>query len=81
VVRVFDYPAEYVAKGKRLKIIARNGTGYDSIDLPACKEHGVIVTNVPGGNAPVRSSTPAAHRVKADRSRPLASSPLPSPLP
>ncbi|KAK4685902.1 hypothetical protein P7C73_g4236, partial [Tremellales sp. Uapishka_1] len=35
----------------KLQIIARNGTGVDSIDLEACKKRGVVVTNWPGGNA------------------------------
>ncbi|MDR1535044.1 MAG: phosphoglycerate dehydrogenase [Planctomycetota bacterium] len=34
-----------------LKIIARFGTGYDSIDLDAARRHGVMVTNTPGLNA------------------------------
>lgn len=35
----------------KLKFIARNGTGYDSIDKQTCLEKGIIVTNNPGGNA------------------------------
>ena len=31
----------------RLKIIARNGVGYDSVDLTALDQHGVILTNTP----------------------------------
>ena len=31
----------------RLKVIARHGVGYDSIDVPAMTEAGVIVTNTP----------------------------------
>ena len=37
----------------RIKAICRNGTGTDTIDLEECKRRGVIVTNVPGGNAKV----------------------------
>lgn len=38
-------------KAPRLKAICRNGTGLDGIDLDECKRRGVVVTNVPGGNA------------------------------
>ena len=31
----------------RLKVIARHGVGYDSVDVPAMTEAGVIVTNTP----------------------------------
>src|SRR3981081_389217 len=31
--------------GQRLKIVARMGVGYDSIDVPACTANGVILTN------------------------------------
>jgi lactate dehydrogenase-like 2-hydroxyacid dehydrogenase len=30
-----------------LKVVASSGVGYDSIDIAACNEHGVIVTNTP----------------------------------
>jgi lactate dehydrogenase-like 2-hydroxyacid dehydrogenase len=35
------------AKGG-LKIIARNGTGYDMIDIELCRELGIAVSNLPG---------------------------------
>jgi D-3-phosphoglycerate dehydrogenase len=31
----------------RVKIIARNGVGYDSVDLAACSRRGIVVTNTP----------------------------------
>jgi len=31
----------------RLKVVARHGVGYDSVDVPAATEAGVIVTNTP----------------------------------
>lgn len=31
----------------RLKIIARNGVGYDTVDLPAASAKGIVVTNTP----------------------------------
>ncbi|MDD5017732.1 MAG: phosphoglycerate dehydrogenase [Eubacteriales bacterium] len=36
----------------KLKVIARFGTGYDSVDLEEAKKHGIVVTNCPGLNAP-----------------------------
>ena len=33
----------------RLKIVARHGVGYDSVDVAACAERGVVVTNAPLG--------------------------------
>lgn len=31
----------------RLKIVARNGVGYDTVDVPALTEKGILVTNTP----------------------------------
>ena len=31
----------------RLKIVARNGVGFDSVDLRACEAKGIVVTNTP----------------------------------
>ncbi|MHB1134487.1 MAG: C-terminal binding protein [Chloroflexota bacterium] len=39
---------EVLAAGARLRIVARYGIGYDTIDVPAATERGVVVTNVPG---------------------------------
>lgn len=43
--RRFD--AEVLAAAPRLKHVARFGAGYDTIDLSACSDAGVIVTNTP----------------------------------
>lgn len=54
---------------RRLKIIARFGVGYDSVDVPACTEQGVILTTTPNGvRRPVAASVIAfmlalAHRI------------------
>ncbi|GAA5968483.1 hypothetical protein JCM11641_007651 [Rhodosporidiobolus odoratus] len=37
--------------GARLKIIARNGIGYDNVPIAACRELGICATNQPGSNA------------------------------
>jgi D-3-phosphoglycerate dehydrogenase / 2-oxoglutarate reductase len=41
----------HLAVAPNLKIVARYGTGYDSVDLTAAARRGVIVTNTPGANA------------------------------
>jgi D-3-phosphoglycerate dehydrogenase len=38
-------------KADRLKVISRYGVGVDNVDLEACKEKGIIVTNTPGANS------------------------------
>ena len=42
---------ETLAAAKNLQVIARFGTGMDSVDVEAAKRHRVIVTNCPGLNA------------------------------
>jgi D-3-phosphoglycerate dehydrogenase len=43
--------------GKRLKLIARFGVGYDTVDVPALTENGVILTITPDGvRRPVATS-------------------------
>jgi D-3-phosphoglycerate dehydrogenase len=45
------------APGKRLKLIARFGVGYDTVDVPACTENGVVLTITPDGvRRPVATS-------------------------
>jgi D-3-phosphoglycerate dehydrogenase len=41
----------HLAAAPKLKIVARYGTGYDSVDLAAAARRGVLVTNTPGANA------------------------------
>lgn len=40
--------AEQLAQAKQLKMISIAATGFDVIDVPACTEHGVVVSNVRG---------------------------------
>jgi lactate dehydrogenase-like 2-hydroxyacid dehydrogenase len=40
--------AVFDAAGRRARIVANYGVGFDRIDLAAAREHGVVVTNTPG---------------------------------
>ena len=42
-----DFTPSVIKNASNLKIIARRGIGYDKIDLPSCRERGIIVTNTP----------------------------------
>lgn len=63
-----------------LKVVAVHGAGVDPVDIPACTERGVLVTNAPGANANavaelvfglmlalLRGIPGAAHKAKAER--------------
>ncbi len=45
------YTHASLAAGDKLEIVCRAGVGYDSIDVAACTQHGVAVTNAPASNA------------------------------
>jgi glyoxylate reductase len=49
LVSTFDYkvPRELIASMPRLHLIANFGAGYNNIDLDACRERGIRVTNTP----------------------------------
>src|SRR5260370_29981747 len=53
-----NVPVEVVSgPDRRVQIVARMGVGYDSVDVKACTEHGVILTNTPDGvRRPVATS-------------------------
>ncbi|MCS7279046.1 MAG: phosphoglycerate dehydrogenase [Thermodesulfobacteriaceae bacterium] len=42
---------EVIERAKNLKVIGRAGTGLDNVDLQSANEKGIVVMNVPGGNA------------------------------
>ena len=46
---VFDIPipAELIALGKRLRLIANYAVGYNNIDIEYARTHGITVTNTP----------------------------------
>ena len=51
LARTAPYPAEVIAAGKKLKIIARFGVGTDNIDAKFAEEQGIWVTIAKGANA------------------------------
>lgn len=50
IVGVARVSRELLAEHPRLRIIARRGVGYDSVDTTAAAEYGKFVTIAPGGN-------------------------------
>lgn len=51
IVRSDKATREVISAAKNLKVIVRAGAGYDSIDLQACTDHGVVAMNTPGQNS------------------------------
>lgn len=52
LVRIGTLSREIIERLPRLKVVALHGVGVDQVDVAAATEHGVYVTNVPGGNTP-----------------------------
>src|SRR5262245_23846105 len=44
------YTRRVIASCPELRVIARNGVGYDAVDVAAATEHGIAVTVTPGVN-------------------------------
>jgi D-3-phosphoglycerate dehydrogenase / 2-oxoglutarate reductase len=51
IVRNRTLDANLLDHCAKLKVIAKHGAGYDNIDVGAATAHGIVVANVPGGNA------------------------------
>lgn len=51
IMRSSELPKEVINAGKQLKIISRNGTGINNVDVAAATEAGVLVAKVNGANA------------------------------
>lgn len=49
LVSTYDYPVQkdVLAEGKKLKLVANFGVGFNNIDIDWCKGHGILVTNTP----------------------------------
>jgi len=59
LLRTAPLPAEVIEAGRKLKVVARHGVGFDNIDVSKATEHGVWVTFAPESNA----STVAEHTI------------------
>ena len=51
LVRYYQSGAELLGRTPNLLIVSTNGAGYDTVDVKACTERGVLVVNQSGGNA------------------------------
>jgi D-3-phosphoglycerate dehydrogenase len=51
MVRGSKIRAEDLARAKKVKIISKQGVGYDNIDVAAAKQHGIPVVRTPGVNS------------------------------
>jgi len=51
MVRGSKIRAEDLARAKKVKIISKQGVGYDNIDVAAAKKHGIPVVRTPGVNS------------------------------
>jgi D-3-phosphoglycerate dehydrogenase / 2-oxoglutarate reductase len=52
LVRIGTLSREIIERLPNLKVVALHGVGVDQVDVAAATEHGIYVTNVPGGNTP-----------------------------
>src|SRR5215472_17131468 len=50
LARHYHAGAELLAHTPNLLIVSTNGAGYDTVDVKACSEHGILVVNQAGGN-------------------------------
>ncbi len=51
LARHYHAGAELLGRAPNLLIVSTNGAGYDTVDMKACTERGVLVVNQSGGNA------------------------------
>ena len=51
ILRTAKVDEEVLAAGKKLRIVARHGAGYDNLDVKAAKEKGIITTYSPDTTA------------------------------
>lgn len=52
LVRIGTLSREIIEHLPNLEVVALHGVGVDQVDVAAATEHGIWVTNVPGGNMP-----------------------------
>jgi D-3-phosphoglycerate dehydrogenase len=51
IVRTFQVREADIGQARRLRIVAKHGSGVDNIDIAAANRKGIVVTNTPGANA------------------------------
>ena len=51
ILRIFKAPRAVIERNPKLKMIMRWGAGFDSVDIEAAGQRGILVTNTPGANA------------------------------
>jgi D-3-phosphoglycerate dehydrogenase / 2-oxoglutarate reductase len=51
LARHYHTGAEFLKKTPNLLLVSTNGAGYDTVDLNACTERGILAVNQTGGNA------------------------------
>ena len=51
IMRSSELPAEVIDAGKQLKIISRNGTGINNVNVDEATKKGILVAKVNGANA------------------------------
>ena len=50
LARQFHVDASLIERAPNLLIVSTNGAGYDTVDVKACTDAGVLVVNQAGGN-------------------------------
>ena len=51
LARHYHTSADFLKKTPNLLLVSTNGAGYDTVDVKACTERGILVVNQTGGNA------------------------------
>ena len=51
MVRMTPLRAADIARAKKVRIISKQGVGYDTVDVVAAKKHGIVVCRTPGVNS------------------------------
>jgi D-3-phosphoglycerate dehydrogenase / 2-oxoglutarate reductase len=51
LARHYHTSADFLRKTPNLLLVSTNGAGYDTVDVNACTERGILVVNQSGGNA------------------------------
>jgi D-3-phosphoglycerate dehydrogenase / 2-oxoglutarate reductase len=67
VVRNLGMDADLIDASPRLRVIAKHGAGVDNIDISAATARGIVVANVPGGNADAVAEATVAMMLSAIR--------------